>query len=109
MVEKARTTTRAAATRKATNPKTATGPPVPATSRAKRGAEQAVVESGRTVSASSTASNLSTGTTVVNKGRKAPAPKKAPAKNMAISAAGKRVASKVEAPPAGRRVLRKRN
>ncbi|KAI9722711.1 MAG: hypothetical protein M1812_001642 [Candelaria pacifica] len=125
MVERARTTR--ATGRKPT-------PVVPATmataaaataagGRAKRGAAvqpsatQAAAAAAanardRAASNSSEASNATT--VVTTKSKRAVALKKAPAasKTVAVSAAGKKVAAsvaKIEGPPAGRRVLRKRN
>lgn len=98
---------KAAPARKATNPPVA---PKMAVTRSKRGApiiQEPPVD--RSVSSSSNTSNTSTGTTVVKKGGKA-APSTAAKKSVAVSAAGKKVtaSTKVEAPAAGRRVLRNR-
>lgn len=96
--------------RKATNPKAINA----ATSRAKRGVEpiREPVDVRKT-SNTSCVSNVSTGTTIVKNARKAPsaAAKKADAKkkgDVGARAVGKNAAANVEAPPPGRRVLRKR-
>ena len=96
--------------RKATNP-SATAKP--AATRPKRGILNAPIEN-RSVSNSSNVSNTSTGTTIMKKGGKLNAAvttvaskKKNP--NVGVRAAGKKVAAaSAEAPPAERRVLRKR-
>ena len=95
---------KAAPARKVTNPPAATKMAV---TRSKRGAP--IVQEAPTNRSVSNSSNTSTGTTVVKKGGKAPPPTAAK-KSMAVSAAGKKVAAsaKVEAPAAGRRVLRNR-
>lgn len=103
--------------------------PAPAVTRSKRGAAAnaaATIETGhRTVSNSSNVSGTSgtsTGTTIVKRMGRAMAPRATAAaskmaaaaaattkKDVGVSAAGKKVAkAKAEAPPAGRRVLRKR-
>ena len=98
---------RPAPARKATNPPAA---PKLAVTRSKRGAPVVPeAPANRSVSNSSNISNTSTGTTVVKKRRRAP-PSTAATKNVAESAAGKKLAAKtkVEGPAAGRRVLRNR-
>ncbi|MCJ1280923.1 hypothetical protein MMC26_000241 [Xylographa opegraphella] len=82
--------------------------------RPRRGAAKIIVAESRTASSSSNYSGASTGTTVVKANTKAnkkapPVPKAGVKKGVGVSAAGKKVAAaKVEAPAAGRRVLRKR-
>ena len=95
---------KAAAGRKASNPattKTAGGRP-------KRGADVAKEpEYVRKVSNQSNISSVSTGTTIVKNGRKAPAGA-AKKKDVAVRAVGKKVTTGTAMPPPGRRVLRKR-
>lgn len=82
----------------------------PASTRPKRGMDPPPMPESRTVSSQSTVSTTSNATTVVKKGGRAQnattaAAQKKKALNVGVSAAGKKVA---DAPPAGRRVLRKR-
>ena len=95
--------------RKPTNPTTAS---TKATStRPKRGVEAPPpIPEMRTVSSQSTISTTSNATTVVNKGRKAPVVAAAAAQKKKDTKVGVSAAKKktVDAPPAGRRVLRKR-
>lgn len=94
--------------RKTTNPVTTAKP---AAARPKRGVLNALVES-RSVSNSSNASNTSTGTTILKKGRPATTATSAATKKKNLIAGGRAMGKKahtmVEAPPAERRVLRKR-
>ncbi|KAI9766561.1 MAG: hypothetical protein M1835_007169 [Candelina submexicana] len=122
MVQKARTTR--ATGRKPTPAAPATMAAAAAVTaaggRVKRGAAvrplttQAAAATARDRAASNS-SEISNATTVVTtKSKKAVATKRAPAANkaVAVSATGKKVAAsvaKIEGPPAGRRVLRKRN
>ncbi|CAF9908455.1 MAG: hypothetical protein HETSPECPRED_008083 [Heterodermia speciosa] len=81
----------------------------PASTRSKRGMEPPPIPETRTVSSQSNTSTTSNATTVVKKGGRAqkvaaPAAQKKKV-NEGVSAAGKKVA---DAPPTGRRVLRKR-
>ncbi|MCJ1419803.1 hypothetical protein MMC32_006159 [Xylographa parallela] len=82
--------------------------------RSRRGAANIIIAESRTASSSSGYSGTSTGTTVVKAGTKAnrkapPVPKAGVKKGVGISGAGKKVAAaQIEAPAAGRRVLRKR-
>lgn len=108
--EKAKSTRAKANTgRKATNPSATVKP---AATRPKRVVVHVPVES-RSVSNNSNASNVSTGTTIMKKGGKSTttgntttAKKKNP--NAGTRAAVKKAPATVEAPPAERRVLRKR-
>ncbi|MCJ1263122.1 hypothetical protein MMC22_002992 [Lobaria immixta] len=101
---------------KANTGRKATNPPVtvkPAATRTKCGIVNAPIES-RSVSNSSNASNTSAGTTIMKKGGKlntavTTVASKKKNLNMGVRAAGKKIATtSVEAPPAERRVLRKR-
>lgn len=93
-----------AAARKASNPTKSKG----AMARPKRGAENVhEPEDVRKVSNTSNISAASTGTTIVNNAKKGPT---AAAKKNAVGvrAVGKKVTASSDAPPPGRRVLRKR-
>ena len=89
---------------------------VPVT-RARRGAAAAVapmpttIAGNRAPSSASNVSGASTGTTVTKRGGRVAAMADGAKKAIGISAAGRKVAAAVrmEAPAAGRRVLRKRN
>lgn len=99
---------KAATTRKASN---LTVKPKPTVSRSKQGARNATAQS-RSVSSTSHTSNTSTGTTIMRNEAKSTTITTAAAgkkRNLNVGGrAGKKAAAPVEAPPAGRRVLRKR-
>ena len=110
------TRSKAATTRKATNP-SANAAAKPVVSRGKRGAANAqapAIAEIRCVSSSSNASNTSTGTTVVKKGARAPtaasvsATTKKKNATAGVAAAGKKVTAGTDGPAVGRRVLRSR-
>ena len=94
-------------TRKASKP---AAEPRTTNTRSRRGATNVIVAESRTASSSSNYSGISTSTTVVKVNTKAqPGPKASIRKGVGVSAAGKKVAAaKIEAPAAGKRVLRKR-
>ncbi|KAA6409567.1 MAG: hypothetical protein FRX48_06178 [Lasallia pustulata] len=98
---------KAAPVRKTTNPPAATKMAVTRSKRAAPTIQEPPAT--RSVSNTSNTSNTSTGTTVVKKGGRA-ASSTAAKKSVAASVAGKKVApgAKIEAPAAGRRVLRNR-
>lgn len=108
--EKAKTTrAKAATTRKASNLSTK---PKPVVGRPKYGVDSAPIQS-RSVSNTSQASNASTGTTIMKRGAKSTtlttaAVNKKKNFNSGAQAAAKKAPAATEAPPAGRRVLRKR-
>ena len=79
-----------------------------AAAKNKREGEKAADSEGlRTVSSISNSSALSNGTTIVKNAKNAPVATAAQKKG-GVKAAGKKIAGVVDAPPVGRRVLRKR-
>lgn len=101
--------TKRTATRKASNP---VGRPKSVTTRPKHGFESTLVQN-RSVSNTSQASTVSTGTTIMKRGAKSTVFSNAAAskkKNLdtGTRAAGRKAAAAPEIPPTGRRVLRKR-
>lgn len=101
--------TKKPATRKASNP---AGKPKSVATRPKHGVDNTLVQN-RSVSNTSQASTVSTGTTIMKKGAKSTVFATAAASkknnlNTGTRAAGRKAAAVPEIPPTGRRVLRKR-